>query len=696
MNSQTNSFIVFGANTDVGKTCVSAAFAFAAKIADVSFNYVKPLQTGVENSFEGDAAIIKTCAKKNSQIETLFSWPKPVSPHLASQGEVHSQTVLSQLEQFLNNVTRANSKKPSLTLIETAGGPASPSTDDTLQGHLYRNLNIPAVLVGDNKLGGISTTITAYAFLKACGYRVEAIVIFNSALENHKAIQKSIPDCQLYVLPALDVAETTACWAARIQNLVAPIFENLMTSQLKRAQQAQQMTLSAKQKIWWPFTQHSNVTDVRFIDAAFGDYFHTAECKHFDAIGSWWTMGLKHGDIGLSNALAHAASRYGHVLFPEQVHQPAIQLAEKLLDTAGKGWARKVFYSDNGSTSIEVALKMAFRYRESQTQRRIAWKVVGLSDSYHGDTLAAMDASSPNAFKQFESWYKPRGVWLNAPTLSYQGGVLSVTEHHNVQFQNLNEAFQSQRRQSALAQIYFKEIDEKLKNDTENFGALLIEPLVHGSGGMVLIDPLFQVMLILWCRENQIPVIFDEVFVGLWRLGVPSANSLLGEKPDIACYAKLLTGGVLPLAATLATSEVFQSFLGDSKAQALLHGHSFTAHPIGCAAGTYAMQQYEQTFVTSRIDDYWDESLVREFSNLNFVKRVTAIGSICAVEFKSTDNKGYMSNAMNNFLVFARNKGFSFRPLGNVIYFVVSPLKTKQECTQLLVQFKQLVLEFFK
>ena len=255
---------------------------------------------------------------------------------------------------------------------------------------------------------------------------------------------------------------------------------------------------------------------------------------------------------------------------------------------------------------------------------------------------------------------------------------------------------------------------------------------------MLMIDPLFQRALVAVCRERGVPVILDEVFTGLYRLGAPSAASLLGLLPDIACYAKLLTGGTVPLAATVTTEEVFDSFRGDSKLQALLHGHSYSAHAIGCQAAAAALSLLTDpasnpnlrpdSFAVKvqgcahavqgqcgskgsetgfglpycscrasggRLDDLWDSAVVERISHLDRVQRVVSLGTVLAMELKSGGVGGYASHASKSVVLALRGRGVFARPLGDVVYLMAAPTTPRARCSQVLDQLLQ-VLEGYR
>uniref|UniRef100_A0A1D1XRV0 Adenosylmethionine-8-amino-7-oxononanoate aminotransferase n=1 Tax=Anthurium amnicola TaxID=1678845 RepID=A0A1D1XRV0_9ARAE len=219
---------------------------------------------------------------------------------------------------------------------------------------------------------------------------------------------------------------------------------------------------------------------------------------------------------------------------------------------------------------------------------------------------------------------------------------------------------------------------------------------------MQMIDPLFQRVLVKECQSCKIPVIFDEVFTGFWRLGRESAAELLGCVPDVACYGKLLTGGVIPLAATLATEAVFIAFTGDSKIKALLHGHSYSAHPMGCTAAAKSMQWFKDPCTNPnvnveerRLKELWDTEVVLQLSTHSAVRRVVTLGTLCAIELSAEgSNAGYASVYTSSLVQKLREDGIYVRPLGNVIYLMCGPCTPPQICYEQLTKVHQAIDQF--
>lgn len=437
--------------------------------------------------------------------------------------------------------------------------------------------------------------------------------------------------------------------------------------------------------------------------------------------------------IELARDMGYAAARYGHVMFPENVYEPALESAELLLEGVGKGWASRAFFSDNGSTAIEIALKMAFRKflfdhgilmdlsKGEISERCIELKVLALQGSYHGDTLGAMEAQAPSSYTGLlqQPWYSGRGLFLDPPTIFMHDGVWKLTlpermhsqfvKAEDTSFSSRDEIFNQNRDCSSLASSYFAYILQQLSLQAglggfSHIGALLIEPVIHGAGGMVMVDPLFQRVLVKECKSRNIPVIFDEVFTGFWRLGVESAAELLHCQPDIACYAKLMTGGIIPLSATLATRAVFDAFVDDSKLKALLHGHSYSAHAMGCTAAAKSIKWFKDTKTNANLasdrrilKELWDRDLVHKISSHPTVKRVVALGTLFALELQAQgSNAGYGSLYAGPLLKNLREDGIYMRPLGNVIYLMCGPCTSPQICHTLLEKLYTRLQEFGK
>ncbi|GJJ69247.1 bifunctional dethiobiotin synthetase / adenosylmethionine---8-amino-7-oxononanoate aminotransferase [Entomortierella parvispora] len=770
---------VFAANTNVGKTILSTGLVRAAASLSIGADkqrkkafYLKPVQTGYP--VDCDARHVKTFAPL---VETsrLYAYPDPVSPHIATtepppDSEV-LQATINEIRKFKNSLTPGET---GWALLETAGGVNSPIMSGELQSKFYRPLRLPTVLVGDSHLGGISTTLTSYESLHQYGYDIPALLLFDNKSRNHQFLEKYLAKAEnrplVHVLPSppekladpLADQEQLHEYYKKTEAYFQDVVQHLEQTHQKRLDRLEELGDKARTSIWWPFTQHQTVKDVTVIDSAYGDIMTTyvepkdklkAEGKWkemFDGCASWWTQGLGHGSPALTRSAAYAAGRYGHVMFPECSHEPAVKLSETLLETVGEGWASRVFFSDNGSTAIEVALKMALKASQDRYvdlgKATGKIEVLGIDGGYHGDTIGAMNACSPNLYNAQVTWYKAHGHWFTPPTVLYKDSKFQITipsemtggdqPQQVVTIDNLTSVFTPPKEGDARLSIYRNHIRSTLnrltKEENRQFGALLMEPVLMGAGGMMWVDPAFQRCLVEEVRafdgfgketsvKNEflagskntwkgLPVVFDEVFSGCWRLGRKSAADMLQVNPDIAAYAKLLTGGLITLATTLTSDSIFNNFLSETKTDALLHGHSYTAHPIGCAVANTSLQTYREMESHGDADQarkdwgaighgetnnlgvwsLWDQKVVDQISRLDVVEGVVPLGSVLAIVMKTggADGGGYgslMSQQVQRKLRDLREEGDETevaifgRPLGNVVYMIASQVSTREQ-----------------
>ncbi|KAF9048680.1 onanonoxo-7-onima-8-eninoihtemlysoneda [Panaeolus papilionaceus] len=765
---------IFGANTDVGKTILTTALVRASAQSGKPVFYLKPVSTGPLTDAD-DHHTSRFTGKQSSSIhsECLFRYNEPISPHLAApleKGPVsHLVPSNETLVTSIADRIRAHAYKTSSSAhmyIETAGGVHSPTLSGTTQADCYRPLFLPTVLIGDCKLGGISTTISSYESLLLRGYIIDAVLLFRDDYYKNEEYLKAYFDERGTFLATMDkpppraqsteedIALTEQYYASLTttqegQGEIVDVVKHLDKCHTQRIEELESMPRRAYNNIWWPFVQHGLIKgpeDVSVIDSAHSDFFSVTNksvlkqpsskdsilSPEFDGSASWWTQTMGHAHPSLTMAAARASGRYGHVMFPQAVHLPALKLAERLIHKGpGKGWASRAFFSDNGSTGMEVAIKMALRafaLRQGDSLKRGDQKqlgILGLKGSYHGDTIGAMDACEEGVYTC--EWHNAKGYWFDPPSIGIKDGEVSITipaslaafsKSQNVKAKSLSWVYDVEDRlQTPLAKAYAMYITKTLKalevSGKAPLAALVLEPIVMGAGGMIFVDPLFQRVLVDTVRGRRsgkskqwsgLPVIFDEVFVGLHRLGMESSGPLLGVYPDISVHAKVLTGGLLPLCVTLASESIFNAFMSDKKAEALLHGHSYTAHPIGCEVANQTLELIDKLSLSdewiaaksswanpddsgSTVWSLWSPGFVDALSKLPKVKEVMSLGSVLAVKIHD-DAAGYTSTSAQKTLqdlkkctledteLSAAPGGapFSihFRTLGDVAYFMTS------------------------
>ncbi|KAF2753008.1 PLP-dependent transferase [Pseudovirgaria hyperparasitica] len=772
---------IFGANTDVGKTIVSSLFCKVDPPEGTSIRYIKPVATGPEQTL--DHVHIKRHAN-NVMVKCYQKYSQPWSPTRAAEWERNAarnadySTGFRELDdsKMLKILADDLNRPGSYSIVETFGGVMSPLPSGRAQADFYRSFRLPIVLVGDSKLGGVSSTVSAFESLTLRGYDVEQLVFFgNEPHQNDRDVRTYL---NLYgysqlarniiVLPPIPPQEQDTSRDAAIMDdyynqimrkgtHVHEIFTELLLCDKDAFRtSASSLRSRAASSIWHPFMQHkeSEAADLLPIDSAYGDYFTLTKpaekvSRTFDGSASWWTQGLGHGNPALSLAAAYAAGRYGHVMFAGAIHEPALELAETFLERLENARLQKVFFTDNGSTGIEVGIKMALKAavkRYGFTGQQDSIEIIGLKGSYHGDTIGAMDCSEPSVFNTKTEWYRGRGYWFDYPSVGMKDGKWVVSPPKGMEaefgpgetFDDLNQVFAS--RDPAVYEKYIdKVLDEEVNEKGRKFGALVMEPVLLGAGGMIFADPLFQSALVNAVRRRNfgkqelqsafrdpyawqgLPVVFDEVFTGLYRLGRFSAASFLGVKPDISVHAKLLTGGLLPLCLTLASNSIFEAFLGDEKSDALLHGHSYTAHAMGCTVAKKALwmmndiQQQRATklfklswaraaraipsepdrvnnLIVSRLPyervwSHWHLEFVKLLSRQERVSSVVALGTVLAIKITDPEGSGYSSRAavtLQNDLERSIRQPIHCRVLGNVLYVMAS--LTTQTSTMYHVQ----------
>src|SRR3990172_3836357 len=399
--------------------------------------------------------------------------------------------------------------------------------------------------------------------------------------------------------------------------------------------------------LWHPFTQAQTAPDPIVVRAARGAHITAEDGRDYlDLVSSWWVNLHGHGHPDIARAIAEQAERLEHVMFAGLTHEPAITLAKRLVDLLPTPLAR-VFYSDNGATSVEIALKIAYQYWRN---RGVASRTrfLAFEGGYHGDTVGAMSLGKGSGFYgPFEALMIPVDLVPSPATFE---GDLEV------------EA----REAAALAAL-----ESLLAERPEGYAAAIIEPLVQGAAGFRVCRPEFLRAVGSRLARAGTLFIFDEVMTGFGRTGAMFVCGKAGVTPDILCLAKGLTGGFLPLAATVCREEIYVAFLSEDVHNAFLHGHSYTANPIGCAAALASLDLFEKENTLARVVEI--ERLYRaRFEGLaakSNVERTRVLGSIAAFEVK-TESSGYGAAVGARLKAMLMEQGLLLRPLGNVVYLI--------------------------
>ncbi|MGQ0553357.1 MAG: adenosylmethionine--8-amino-7-oxononanoate transaminase [Planctomycetota bacterium] len=738
-NATVRPLVVVGTDTNVGKTVVSALLLRAAARRGRA-TYWKPVQTGLDSDTEtvrglvadlGPTATATVSAADSPActprlIPPLHSFPLPASPHEAAAA-AGSHIDIAALEAAWITHTRetdpanaaahtgtARAAVPPILLIELAGGLLVPYDARQTQADLLQRLRPQIVLVARSGLGTLNHTLLTVEALAARELVPAALFLVGPPHESNRttlAARTGVP--LIYELPPLtesadndqpapavgtSVLTPAALDAWLARHDLSPLWGSLDAAAARTESTAppqapanrpsadaaagQSLVARDAARLWHPYTQHAaGVEPAPLPVVAARDALLTlADGRQLiDAISSWWTSLHGHGRPELIEAMTRQARTLDHVLFAGATHEPAVALAEALLAVAPPGLAR-VFYSDDGSTAVEVALKMA---RQAHVQRGQPERdtFVALEGGYHGDTFGAMAVGDPEPF--FRAFAPLLFAVRRAPV---DGAAHAVG--------------------AALAEL------------GPRAAGVIVEPLVQGAGGMRLHAPDFLRAVRAHCDRHGVPLIADEVMTGFGRTGTLFACEQAGVTPDLLCLAKGLTGGLLPLAATLATEPLFASFVASERGRAFFHGHSFTAHPIACAVALASLEICRRENTPARLDALGRkiELALRARLRTEGVESsalgLRRLGGIVALELPEPQHlastaaqravnsgaksnslpAGYLAARAPRLREFAAERGVLLRPLGSTLYAMPPSCTSEAQAARIAAVMAEMVL----
>jgi adenosylmethionine---8-amino-7-oxononanoate aminotransferase len=428
--------------------------------------------------------------------------------------------------------------------------------------------------------------------------------------------------------------------------------------------------------LWHPYTQEKTAPLPIPIARAEGVWLYTEDGrKILDGISSWWVNIHGHSHPFLNEALSAQANKLEHTMFAGFTHKPAVELAEKLVAITPEN-LKRVFYSDNGSTAVEVALKMAYQFWQNRGQTRKTF--VALENAYHGDTFGAMSASGESSFtKPFQDLlFRVLRVGVGSVPPAVAGG--SIAEENPPATADGTDKV-----------AYNLEI--VLERHHTEIAAMIIEPMLQGAGGMIVWEKEFLKKVRDLCDRFDILLIADEVLTGFGRTGKMFACEHGEISPDIMCLSKALTAGYLPLGATLATEEVYKAFLSDDRAKTFFHGHSFTANPLSCAIAVASLELFERekslekvAFINQKFREFFPKLL-----DLKCVNNVRVLGAVGVVELNS--GEGYLAEIGQKLYLEFLRRNILLRPLGNVLYFMPPYVISESEIDWILEEIENVL-----
>jgi len=432
-------------------------------------------------------------------------------------------------------------------------------------------------------------------------------------------------------------------------------FTKVMNEQMKSLQERD------KDVIWHPFDQAKH-TEIIPIVRGEGVYVYDENgTAYLDGFSSWWVNLHGHAHPKISQAIAKQAQQLEHVAFGGFTHLPAIEVAEKLLHVLPRHFS-KVFFSDNGSTANEVAIKIALHYYFNKGEKRK--RIVALENGYHGDTFGGMSVTGRGTFtRPFEP-------------LLFEVDYLPLPTKEN-------------------AARCLQQMTSYLEN--KDCAAFIFEPLVQGAGGMMMYEADVLDQLIELCKNKGVLTIADEVMTGFGRLGKYFAIDFLHHQPDIICLSKGITGGFMPLGATVVTQDIFMAFYGDNPLQTFLHGHSYTGNTLACAAASANLDimQLPETWQNIQRITTNQSKFNAELGTHKGVKVARSLGTILAVELVSNEATSYFNPVGK--IAYSRllEKGVIMRPLGNVLVFIPPYCITNDEMDKVYAALKEVLDEMY-
>jgi adenosylmethionine-8-amino-7-oxononanoate aminotransferase len=638
------SVFVTGTGTDIGKTLCSAVLC-ALWEAD----YWKPVQTGeVSDALE----ILRLSPGTPIHLST-YQFAEPASPHWSAQLEQERIDLPFLVE---------NLPEGYFTVVEGAGGALVPLNDQEDMIDLAQALDLPMVVVAPTGLGTLHHALATVHAIRARGAVIAGVLLNGpSHGENARQIRDRgrvdilgrVPE--LYPTDAQSIAELIQQW--KMGDWADPCAENTPI----QATKATSKTLAERdaQVVWHPFTQHQTAHLPLEIKSAHGALLHSSDgAEIIDAVSSWWVTNHGHTHPKIIRAVSEQAKTLEQVIFADCTHEPAVALAEELLPLLPGGMSR-LFYSDDGSTAVEVALKACIQIARQNGVP--VPRVAALEDAYHGDTLGAMSAGARSVFSQPFDPYLFQVDRLPTPAGSWDPS--------------------SPEAQTA-AKIALDALENWVDAHTGEIACVIVEPLIQGSAGMRMYPRTYLEGLDALCRERGVPWIADEVFTGFGRTGRMFACDDLPDRPSLhpsaICLSKGLTGGFLPLGATAFRESIFQQFLSDDRSRTFFHGHSFTGSPLGCAAALASLRILREPWTPRR----WKilEGLQRRFlsdlAERNALRGARVLGTIAAFELPEARD-GYLAMGGDELAPrgsdiarACRGRGVLVRPLGDTLYVV--------------------------
>ena len=636
---QPRGVFITGTDTAVGKTVAAALLTLALDAA-----YWKPVQSGACEGDEAAAVQSMTGLPAARFHRPAYSFAAALSPHAAARYE---NTVIDLARIALPKSDR-------FLVVEGAGGVLAPLSDTASMVDLLSHLGLPVLVVARSALGTINHTLLTLEALERRGVRVLGLLLNGPPNPGNRAALEQF--CRAPVLAEIphlpDLAPATLGAAAQGLAALRQLFLTVAPDRPDAISDA--IVELDSQHVWHPFTQAATAPPLLEIVSAAGSTLYGKDGRQYqDLVSSWWVTTHGHCHSAIAAAVAAQAATLDQALFADFTHAPAARLAAALCARLPASLTR-VFYSDDGSTAVEAALKMAHQYWRNRVGPGKAPRdrFIALRGGYHGDTVGAMSLGFSSGF--YDGYA--------ALTFGVDFASFPATW--------LGDEHAAEREAAALA-----ELEALLQAGAGRVAAIVLEPLIQGAAGMRMCRPEYLRAVAALARGYDVLLIFDEVMTGFGRTGTLFAMEQAGVAPDIVCLSKCLTGGFLPLAATVASEAVFAAFRGPTFEKAFAHGHSYTANPLGCAAALASLELFEREATLTRVASIGrlHNARLARLASHPAVQQPRTRGVIAALDI-APDGKGatagYDAALGRRLKAFFLERGLFVRPLGNVFYLL--------------------------
>lgn len=658
-------------DTGVGKTLISCGLSYALKSRGIDVGVMKPIATGAiklhERLISHDVRLLTNSSgvlDKNEFINP-YLFKKAVAPYAAAKLEKRAISVAK-----IRNAFNILAKRHQFIIVEGAGGLLVPMLDKFFILDLIIELGLPVIIVSRLGLGTINHTLLSIEAARLRGIEILGI-IFNQTERRFGIAEKTNPDIITKISKIETLGVIPHIKDFGIKNLAKIVTANvniekiLKSPSLSNKKNSDRLKRLDKKFIWHPFTQMKDYLKEEpvIIEEGRGIYIKDTDGRwYIDGVSSIWTNVHGHRNRSLDAAIREQLAKISHSTLLGLANVGSIELAHRLIEVAPKNLS-KVFYSDNGSTSVEVALKMAFQYwRENGKPDKI--RFITFENAYHGDTIGSVSLGGIDLFSKL---YKPLLFnTIKAPS-PYCYRCSFDKRYPQCNFECLD-------RLELLMKKYHK-----------SSAALVIEPIMQGAAGMIVAPNGFLKEIRRLCTKYNIFMIADEVATGFGRTGRMFACQHEGVGPDIMTVAKGISGGYLPIAATLTTEKIFRGFLFDYKdKKTFFHGHTYTGNPLASAVAIANLDIFKKDRVLERLKPKvrFLSDILSTFRNLAHVGDIRQKGFMVGIELVKDKNtkEPYTWQERIGIKVIqdTRRNGLILRPLGNVIV-LMPPLTTSEE-----------------